>query len=106
MSAPSQTAVAIGRNIAAARGALGISRPELGRRAGVSGQAVWSWEHAEREIGAANLLALACALHVSVMVLYGDGAEPAEPYAAAYEAGWNACAAVVAKAVKRGAGPG
>ncbi len=94
----SDLAKAIGTNIAAERQRQNLSQHALGRRAGVPGQSISAWELGQREIGAAKLVAVAHALHVSVAWLLG---EPHSPEDIGYQAGWDDCAKRVAAACQR-----
>jgi transcriptional regulator with XRE-family HTH domain len=91
-----ELAVRIGRNIAAAREALGVSQRELARRVGASPAIASMWESGQHAPGAEFLLALSDALFVPVNALFGQQyadpeTEQAVTWWAGYREGWRVC---------------
>jgi transcriptional regulator with XRE-family HTH domain len=74
MTDTTQAAV-IGRNIRAARLALGWSQPQLGRALGVTKGAVLNWEKGRTRLWPGGLTHLAAVLGVTVGQLLGEDGE-------------------------------
>jgi Predicted transcription factor, homolog of eukaryotic MBF1 len=69
------TIITFGRNVQAARQALGISQEELAFRAGLHRTYIGMVERAERSISLQNAKKIADALHINLDILLKNGEE-------------------------------
>jgi transcriptional regulator with XRE-family HTH domain len=91
-------------DLASARRAAGVTQADVAEALGISQTTVSAWERGRIEISTGSLIDYAKAVGVPASSLYvprpGRG-----DIEAAYSAGWDDCAAAVARASKRGERP-
>lgn len=91
-----------GLDLVSARRAADLSQAEVATILGVSQTTVSAWERGRIEISIGDLIDYANAVGVPAKSLYVPQPDRTD-IEAAYRAGWDDCAAVVAQATKRGA---
>ena len=92
-----------GLALAAARKGAGVTQADVAEVLGVSQTTVSAWERGRIEISVGSLIDYAKAIGVSANSLYVPRPDRGD-VEAAYAAGWEDCAAAVAKASRRGGG--
>lgn len=91
-------------DLRSAREAAGLTQTDVAAAFGVSQTTVSAWERGRIDISIGSLIDYAKAIGVPASSLYVPRPDRGD-IEAAYAAGWDDCAAAVAKATKRGGRP-